>query len=88
MPNPVSGAVAFSGSVFVIRFRIKKRARLWASMTASASFIGLAIYGWGLPISTAAAFLVICVLFLAGIVGLAVLSGWLLRKLRQRQDHI
>jgi predicted lysophospholipase L1 biosynthesis ABC-type transport system permease subunit len=70
----------------LIRFRIKSRARFMASMCASAAFIGLAIYGWDLPISTAAAFLALCVLFLMGIVGLAVMSGWLLGKLRQRRD--
>lgn len=72
--------------ILVVRFRIKKRARLLSSMIASAAFIGLAIYGWGLPISTALAFLVICMVFLLGIVALALVSGWLLRLVRQRHD--
>lgn len=69
-----------------MRFRIKKRARLWGSMTASAAFIGLAIYGWGLSVSTALAFLAICVLFLLGIIAVALISGGLLRLVRRRRD--
>jgi hypothetical protein len=72
----------------VIRFRFKKRARLLSSMIASAAFIGLAIYGWGLPISDALAFLVLCVVFLLVIVALALVSGWLLRWVRQRRDGV
>jgi hypothetical protein len=72
--------------MLLMRFRIKKRARLLSSMIASAAFIGLAIYGWGLPISTALTFLAICILFLLAIIALALVSGGLLRLARRRRD--
>ena len=72
--------------MILIKFRINKRARLWTSLAASAAFIALAIYGWELPIATAAAFLAICGFFLVAIIGLAILGGWLLRLVRQRME--
>jgi len=71
-----------------MRFRIRKRARLMGSMIASAAFIGLAIYGWGLSVSTALTFLAICVLFLLTIIALAVVSGGILRWVRRRRDNV
>ncbi|MBC6906770.1 hypothetical protein DWB84_15065 [Saccharophagus sp. K07] len=67
----------------MIKFRIRNRARIWMNLVASGAFIALAIYGWDLPVETAIAFLVICIVFLLAIVALGIVAGWLLRKLRQ-----
>jgi NhaP-type Na+/H+ or K+/H+ antiporter len=67
----------------LIKFRIRNRARIWMNLVASGAFIALAIYGWDLPVETAIAFLVICIVFLLAIVALGIVAGWLLRKLRQ-----
>lgn len=67
----------------MIKFRIRNRARIWMNLVASGAFIALAIYGWDLPVETAIAFLVICIVFLLVIVALGIVAGWLLRKLRQ-----
>ena len=72
----------------MIKFRIRSRARLWLNLVASGAFIALAIYGWELPIETAIVFLVICVLFLVAIIGLGLIGGWVLRKLRKGSDPI
>jgi len=72
----------------LIKFRIRSRARLWLNLVASGAFIALAIYGWELPIETAIVFLVICVLFLVAIIGLGLIGGWVLRKLRKGSDPI
>lgn len=53
-----------------------------ASMAASACFIGLAVWGWDLPVTAVISFLVICVVFLAAIVLAAAGFGWLLHRLR------
>lgn len=67
----------------MIKFRIRSRSRLWLNLAASAAFIALAIYGWDLPVETAIVFLVICVGFLVAIIGLGLVAGWLLRRLRK-----
>lgn len=67
----------------LIKFRLKKRARMTASMLASAAFIGLAVWGWNLPLSTVIAFFVICMVCLGIIVLLAAGVGWLLSRRRR-----
>lgn len=67
----------------MIKFRIRSRARLWFNIAASAAFIALAIYGWGLTVETALIFLVICIVFLVAIIALGMAAGWLLRLLRK-----
>lgn len=69
-----------------MKFRIRGRSRLWLNLVASGAFIVLAIYGWDLPVETAIVFLVICVLSLLAIIGLGVLAGWVLRRLRRDSD--
>lgn len=69
-----------------MKFRIRNRTRLWINLIVSGAFIALAIYGWELPVETAVIFLVICVVSLAVIIGLGVLAGWVLRRLRQDSD--
>jgi hypothetical protein len=70
----------------LIKFRIRSRTRLWLNLAASAAFIALAIYGWDLPVETAIGFLVICVVFLMAIIGLGVVAGWLLGRLRKEDE--
>ncbi len=66
-----------------MRFKINKRARFNTSMLAGACIIALAVWGWGLPITTVFIFFGICFGFLALIVGLAALIGWVLSRLRK-----
>lgn len=70
----------------MIKFRIRSRSRLWLNLAASAAFIALAIYGWDLPVETAIVFLVLCVLFLVGIIALGLVAGWLLRRFRREDE--
>lgn len=72
--------------VNLIKFRIRKRARLWFNIAASAAFIALAIYGWGLTVETAVGFLVICLGFLVAIIFLGMITGGLLRLLRRDDE--
>lgn len=69
-----------------MKFRFTKRARISSSMFAGCAFIALAVYGWGLPISTVLLFLAICLASLAAIVVLAAAAGWLLSALRRRNE--
>lgn len=66
----------------MIRFKFRKGSRLAANLMACMAFIVLAIWGLGLPVTTALGYLVICVVFLIVIVGLAALTGAALRRLR------
>lgn len=66
----------------MIRFRFRKSSRLGANLAACMAFIILAIWGLGLPVSTALGYLVMCLVFLVIIVGLAALAGVALRRFR------
>lgn len=70
----------------MIRIKFKQRSRVLASLIASLAFICLAIWGWGLPVSTALGFLLICVTFLLLIVLLAAVLGWIIGKMRRMED--
>lgn len=67
-----------------MKFRFSKRARISSSLFAGCAFIGLAVYGWGLPISTVLVFFAICLVFLTAIVAVAAGVGWLLTLARRR----
>lgn len=67
-----------------MKFKLNKRARINTSLIAGFAFIGLAVYGWGLPIETVLHFFLICLAFLALIVALAAGLGWILTALRKR----
>ncbi len=69
-----------------MRFTIKKRARLTASMFASASFLALAVWGWELPVETVLLFFVVCVLLLALIVGAAAMVAYALHRWRLAKE--
>ncbi len=70
----------------MIRVKFKTRSRVLASLIASMAFICLAIWGWGLPVSTVLVFLLICLFFLLLIVAFAALLGWLIGKMRRLDD--
>lgn len=69
-----------------MKFRLNKRARINTSLIAGFAFIGLAVYGWGLPIETVLHFFLICMAFLVLIVALAAALGWTLSRLRKRKS--
>lgn len=69
-----------------MKFKFSKRARIHSGLFAGCAFIALAVYGWGLPITTVFVFLAICLVFLAMIVGVAAVSGWLLNAVRKREQ--
>ncbi len=66
----------------MVRLRFKKSSRLGANLAACMAFIILAIWGLGLPVSTALGYLMMCLIFLVIIIGLAALAGVGLRRLR------
>lgn len=68
-----------------MRFRFSKRARIHTSLFAGCAFIALAVYGWGLPITTVFVFFAICITFLVLIVALAAVFGWVLNVLRAKE---
>lgn len=64
------------------RFVIKKRTRITASLLASACFVALAVWGWGLPLSSVLMFTLILLGFLAVIITLAAAVAWLITHFR------
>lgn len=68
-----------------MRFKFSKRARIHTSLFAGCAFIALAVYGWGLPITTVFMFLLICLVFLLLIIVVAAALGWVLSAVRARK---
>ena len=64
------------------RLRVSKKARFMGHLLASTCFIGLFIWGWELPVSEAAAYLILLVGFLLCIILLAAVLGFVLRLVR------
>ena len=56
------------------------------NMIACAAFLALAVYGWGLPVADLVRYFWILVACLMIVVGLAVLAGFILRKISHRHD--
>ncbi len=65
-----------------MKFKVDKRARFTSSMVAGVAIIALAVWGWGLPITTVVTFFVICLGFLVVIIGVAALLGYVIKRLR------
>lgn len=65
------------------RIRISKKTRFASHLLASAGFIALFIWGWGLEVGTALAYLIICIAFLVAIIAVAAILGWLMRMIRR-----
>ena len=54
-------------------------------MIAGAAFIGLAVWGWGLPLATVMLFFALCLAFLVLIILSAAVFGWALGRLRNNK---
>lgn len=63
-----------------------KNRGLAINMIACAAFLALAVYGWGLPVADLLRYFWILVVCLVIVVGLAVLAGFILRKISHRHD--
>ncbi|WP_105103850.1 hypothetical protein [Microbulbifer pacificus] len=64
----------------------KRRRSFITSVLACIAFIAAAIWSWDLPVADVLSYLVLMLLFLAGIVALALGFGALLNWLRNRRD--
>lgn len=67
--------------------KIFKNRGLAVNMIASLSFIVLAVYGWGLSWRELLGYVGVLLICLVGVVGLAMLAGFLLRKLMHKKDN-
>lgn len=63
-----------------------KNRGLALNMIACAAFLALAVYGWGLSVSDLLHYLWVLIICLVVVVGLAVLAGFILRKINSRRD--
>jgi hypothetical protein len=68
--------------------RFLKHRGLGINLIAGFSFLMLAVYGWGLDWEDLGGYLLVILIFLVGLIGLAALLGWLLRKLMSRGENI
>lgn len=68
--------------------RLLKHRGLGVNLIAGFSFLLLAVYGWGLDWDDLGGYLLVILFFLIGLIGLAALLGWLLRKLMSRGENI
>lgn len=66
--------------------RFLKHRGLGINLIAGFSFLMLAVYGWGLDWEDLGGYLLVILIFLVGLIGLAALLGWLLRKLMRRGE--
>lgn len=66
--------------------RLFKHRGLGINLIAGFSFLMLAVYGWGLEWKELGSYLLVILIFLGGLIGLAALLGWLLNKVRRRDD--
>lgn len=64
------------------KLRVSKKTRFMGHLFASASFVGLFIWGWDLPVSEAVAYLILLFGFLLGIILLSAVLGLILRVVR------
>lgn len=67
--------------------RLFKHRGLGINLIAGFSFLMLAVYGWGLDWEDLGGYLLVILIFLVGLIGLAALLGWLLRKLMSRGEN-
>ncbi len=67
------------------RMMLKKRG-LGINLLACCGFLMLAVFAWGLPLSTLLSYLLVIVGLLVAAIGVAALAGYLLRRLLSRKD--
>lgn len=68
--------------------RIRKLLRnrgLGVNLIAGLSFIFLAVYVWGISWREIGGYLLVILVFLGGLIALAAVCGWLLRKIMARK---
>lgn len=71
----------------MIFHRFLKHRGLGINLIAGFSFLMLAVYGWGLDWEDLGGYLLVILIFLVGLIVLAALLGWLLRKLMSRGEN-
>lgn len=69
----------------ILRKLLKSRG-LGLNLIAGACFILLLVNGWGLSWSELGGYLLALLVLLGGLIGVAALCGWLLHKLRARDE--
>lgn len=69
----------------IIRKLLRNRG-LGINLVAGFSFLCLAVYGWGLSWKDLGGYLLAILVFLVGLISLAAVCGWLLRKLMGEVD--
>jgi len=66
--------------------KLFKRRGMMINMIACASFLALAVYGWGLSLEDLFYYFIICVICLVVLIGLAFGAGLILRKLMHKKN--
>jgi hypothetical protein len=61
---------------------------LGINLIAGFSFLFLAVYGWGLSWKDLGSYLLAILVLLVGLISLAAVCGWLLRKLMGKADRV
>lgn len=69
----------------ILRKLLRNRG-LGLNLIAGCSFLFLAVYGWGLSWKDMGNYLLVILVLLVGLILLAAICGWLLRKLMGRSD--
>jgi hypothetical protein len=64
----------------------RKHRVLGTSLLACAAFLALALYGWGVTWEQMGAFFVVTLVLLGGLIGAAAITGWVIARLRHRDD--
>lgn len=70
----------------IIRKLLRNRG-LGINLIAGFSFLFLAVYGWGLSWKDLGSYLLAILVLLVGLISLAAVCGWLLRKLMGKADR-
>lgn len=68
--------------------RLLKHRGLGINLIAGFSFLMLAVYGWGLDWDDLGGYLLVILILLVGLIGVAALLGWLLRKVMSRSENV
>lgn len=70
----------------ILRKLLRNRG-LGLNLVAGACFILLLVNGWGLSWRELGGYLLALLILLGGVIALAALCGWLLRKMMRRKDE-
>lgn len=72
--------------MFIFKRKFKRTTTTLVGVFALASFLGLAVWGWGVPAYAIRNFFLICVLFLLLILIIAAVTGLLVLLLRKLKN--